>query len=149
MGFIPHPTIEFFGASPDGLVGEDGLLEIKCPYSTNVHLQRVAARVVPEEYKPQMLVQLLCTGRKWVDFVSYDPRLSGAWSPAKLFIARYEPTQDELNTALEQCETFLAEVKTRFDALARAVIKEKAPQPNFASTRPGAPNEAWVKAYAQ
>ena len=109
----------------------------------------MAAGIVPEEYKPQMLVQLLCIGRKWVDFVSYDPRLSGAWSPAKLFIARYEPTQDELNTALEQCETFLAEVKTRFDALARAVIKEKAPQPNFARTRPGAPNEAWVKAYAQ
>ena len=149
MGFIPHPTIEFFGASPDGLVGEDGLLEIKCPYSTNVHLQRVAAGVVPEEYKPQMLVQLLCTGRKWVDFVSYDPRLSGAWSPAKLFIARYEPTQNELNTALEQCETFLAEVRTRFDALARAVINEKAPQPNLARTRPDAPNEAWVKAYAQ
>ena len=38
VGFIPHPTIEFFGASPDSLVGEDGLLEIKCPYSTNVHL---------------------------------------------------------------------------------------------------------------
>lgn len=149
VGFIPHPTIEFFGASPDGLVGEDGLLEIKCPYSTNVHLQRVAAGIVPEEYKPQMLVQLLCTGRKWVDFVSYDPRLSGAWSPAMLFIARYEPTQDELNTALEQCETFLAEVKTRFDTLARAVIKEKAPQPNLARTRPDAPNEAWVKAYAQ
>lgn len=149
VGFIPHPTIKFFGASPDGLVGEDGLLEIKCPYSTNVHLQRVAAGIVPEEYKPQMLVQLLCTGRKWVDFVSYDPRLSGAWSPAKLFIARYEPTQDELNTALEQCETLLAEVKTRFDALARAVIKEKAPQPNLARTRPDAPNEAWVKAYAQ
>ena len=130
-------------------MGEDGLLEIKCPYSTNVHLQRVAAGVVPEEYKPQMLVQLLCTGRKWVDFVSYDPRLSGAWSPAKLFIVRYEPTQDELNTALEQCETFLAEVKTRFDALAIVVIKEKAPQPNLARTRPDEPNEAWVKAYAQ
>ena len=96
-----------------------------------------------------MLVQLLCTGRKWVDFVSYDPRLSGAWSPAKLFIARYEPTQNELNTALEQCETFLAEVRTRFDALARVVIKEKAPQPNLARTRPDEPNEAWVKAYAQ
>lgn len=149
VGFISHPTIEFFGASPDGLVGEDGLLEIKCPYSTNVHLQRVAAGIVPEEYKPQMLVQLLCTGRKWVDFVSYDPRLSGAWSPAKLFFARYEPMQDELNTALEQCETFLAEVKTRFDALARAVIKENAPQPNLARTRPDAPNESWVKAYAQ
>ena len=136
MGFIPHPTIEFFGASPDGLVGEDGLLEIKCPYSTNVHLQRVAAGVVPEEYKPQMLVQLLCTGRKWVDFVSYDPRLSGAWSPAKLFIARYEPTQDELNAALKQCETFLAEVKTRFDALAKAVIKGKVRKPKTAKARP-------------
>ena len=89
-----------------------------------------------DDYKPQMLVQLLCTGSKWVDFVSYDPRLSGAWSPAKLFIVRYEPTQDELNAALEQCEAFLAEVKTRFDALAKAVIKGKVRKPKTAKARP-------------
>ena len=96
---------------------------------------------MPEEYKPQMLVQLLCTGRKWVDFVSYDPRLSGAWSPAKLFIVRYEPTQDELNTALEQCETFLAEVKMRFDALARVVIKGKVAKPKPNRARPDEPDK--------
>ena len=124
-GFVPHPTIEFFGASPDGLIGDDGLIEIKCPFSTKVHLGRVAAGVVPDEYKPQMMVQLICTGRKWVDFVSYDPRLSGAWAPARFFCVRFEPTQDELNAALEQCTTFLTEVKTRFDALAKAVIKDR------------------------
>ena len=124
VGFIPHPTIEFFGASPDGLVAEDGLLEIKCPYSTNVHLQRMAAGVVPEEYKPQMLVQLLCTGRKWVDFVDYDPRLAGAWKPARLFIVRFEPTQEELAQTLAKCTEFLDTVKEKFDDLARKIIKE-------------------------
>lgn len=125
VGFIRHPEIDFFGASPDGLVGEDGLLEIKCPYSSAKHLQRVAAGVVPEEYKPQMLVQLLCTGRKWVDFVSYDPRLSGQWAAARLFKVRFEPTEDELSAALEECNAFLATVQERYDALCRGVLGEE------------------------
>ena len=124
VGFIPHPSVSYFGASPDGLVGEDGLLEIKCPYSSAKHLQRVAAGVVPEEYKPQMLVQLLCTGRKWVDFVSYDPRLSGQWAAARLFKVRFEPTEDELSAALEECKAFLATVQERYDALRRCVLGE-------------------------
>lgn len=123
-GFVPHPTIGFFGASPDGLVGDDGLIEIKCPYSTKIHLERVAAGVVPEEYRAQMLVQLLCTGRKWVDFVDYDPRLAGAWKTARLFIVRFEPTQEELAQTLTQCKEFLDAVKEKFDDLARKIIKE-------------------------
>lgn len=124
VGFIPHPSVSYFGASPDGLVGEDGLLEIKCPYSSQKHLARVAEGVVPEEYKPQMLVQLLCTGRKWVDFVSYDPRLSGQWAAARLFKVRFEPTEDELSAALEECKAFLATVQERYDALRRCVLGE-------------------------
>ncbi len=109
--------MSYFGASPDGLVGADGLLEIKCPYSSQKHLARVAEGVVPEEYKPQMLVQLLCTGRKWVDFVSYDPRIVGPWAKARFFLIRFEPTQAELSAALEECQKFLAIVDERLGAL--------------------------------
>ena len=97
------------GASPDGLIGDDGLLEIKCP-NTLTHIQRVRAGVVPDEYKPQMLVQLLCTGRKWVDFVDYDPRIPAQYASKRLLIVRYEPTAEELETASLRCQEFLAEV---------------------------------------
>ena len=118
VGFVPHPEIEYFGASPDGLVGDDGLLEIKCPYSSAKHLQRGIAGTVPEEYRPQMLVQLICTGRRWVDFVSYDPRLFGKWERARLFVVRYEPTQEERDAALAECKEFLEKVRDAYDKLA-------------------------------
>lgn len=73
-GFIPHPSIAMSGASPDGLVGDDGLIEIKCPKSTT-HLNTLLMSEVPSEYLPQMMWQLACTGRQWCDFVSFDPRL--------------------------------------------------------------------------
>lgn len=121
VGFIPHPEVEYLGASPDGLVGADGLIEIKCPYSSQKHLARVAEGVVPEEYKPQMLVQLLCTGRRWVDFVSYDPRIVGPWAKARFFLIRFEPTQAELSAALEECQKFLAIVDERLGALKKKI----------------------------
>lgn len=73
-GLIDHPTIPMSGASPDGLVGDDGLIEIKCP-NTTTHLNTILTGVAPAEYVPQMQWQMACTGRKWCDFVSFDPRL--------------------------------------------------------------------------
>lgn len=74
VDFIDHPTIPFFGASPDGkVIGTDGLLEIKCPTSAT-HFDYIIEGVVPEEYKPQMAVQMACTGAKWCDFLSFDNR---------------------------------------------------------------------------
>ena len=61
------------GASPDGLVGDKGLLEIKCPLTTT-HLGYIIKNKFPVKYKPQVQGQLLITGRQWVDFVSFDPR---------------------------------------------------------------------------
>ena len=75
-GFVFHPSIADFGASPDGLVGEDGLIEIKCPNSAT-HIETLISEKVPAKYVTQMQVQMLCTGRGWCDFVSYDPRLPG------------------------------------------------------------------------
>jgi hypothetical protein len=63
-----------FGASPDGLVGDDGLIEIKCP-NTATHIETLLSEAVPYKYVTQMQVQMLCTGRAWCDFVSFDPRL--------------------------------------------------------------------------
>lgn len=75
-GFVLHPRIKFFGASPDGLVGSDGLIEIKCP-NTATHIDTLLSEKVPSKYITQMHVQMICTGREWCDFVSFDPRLPG------------------------------------------------------------------------
>ena len=76
VAFIQHPEINGFGASPDGFVGSDGLIEIKCP-NTATHIETLLAEKVPSKYIIQMQVQMLCTGRAWCDFVSFDPRLPG------------------------------------------------------------------------
>ncbi|EAP7013730.1 exonuclease [Salmonella enterica] len=73
-GLIDHPAIKMSGASPDGLVDQDGQLEVKCPGS-QTHLNTILTKEVPSEYVPQITWQLACTRRKWCDFVSYDPRL--------------------------------------------------------------------------
>lgn len=106
VGFIDHPSIAMTGASPDGLIGPDGLLEIKCPDSKQ-HLSYLRGRMPPKKYQPQMAWQLICTGRKWCDFVSYDPRMPEG---LQLFVTRYTPTTAELATMEEEAKTFLSEV---------------------------------------
>ena len=71
--FIDHPTIQEFGCSPDGLVGADGLLEIKCP-SSATHWEYFKTKEPPKKYFIQMQAQMAVTGAKWCDFVSFDPR---------------------------------------------------------------------------
>lgn len=89
-GFVDHPTIEMCGASPDGLVGADGLIEIKCPNSAT-HMETILNQKVPAKYIPQMMWQMSCTGRNWCDFVSFDPRFP---ENLQIFIERviYDPT---------------------------------------------------------
>ena len=74
IAFVNHPTIGETGASPDGLVGDHGLIEIKCP-NTATHIETLIGGSVPAKYITQMQWQMACTGRKWTDFVSYDPRM--------------------------------------------------------------------------
>jgi hypothetical protein len=109
-GFILHPSIEFFGASPDAFISTDGLCEFKCP-TTAKHLRWILAGVVPEEHKPQMIAQIACTGREWVDFASFDPRV-----PAKqrLFVRRFVPTAEEIDLVETQATLFLQEVEALF-----------------------------------
>ena len=75
-GFIRHNEIDGAGASPDGLIGEEGLVEIKCPNSAT-HLKTLLNGKIAKKYILQMQFQMACTGRKWCDFVSYDPRFEG------------------------------------------------------------------------
>lgn len=105
VGFIDHPTIAMTGASPDGLVGADGLLEIKCP-NTATHIEYLLANKVPSKYKPQMAWQLACTGRQWVDFVSYDPRLPKNMG---IFLIRYVPEPGYLDMLEQAAKEFLRE----------------------------------------
>lgn len=107
IGFVKHPTIEWFGASPDGLVGDDGLVEIKNPNSAT-HLAYRKAGQAPAKYRYQMMAQLACTGRKWCDFVSFDSRLPES---KQLLVIRFEPDQKAMDAMLEQVQEFLAEVK--------------------------------------
>lgn len=105
-GFIPHPEVKYLGASPDGLIDDDGILEIKCP-NPATHISYLRGGVVPEEYRPQVLLQLVVTGRKWCDFVSYDPRAK----ELAFFCVRWAPTQEERDALLEECKKFLEETE--------------------------------------
>lgn len=106
-GFVQHPEIERFGASPDGLVGEFGLLQIKCP-TTATHLNWLLAGTIPLEHCPQMLAEMSCTGRDWCDFVSYDPRLRD--KHLQLFIRRFEREQLLVEALEREVERFNAEI---------------------------------------
>jgi putative phage-type endonuclease len=117
VGFVPHPTIEMAGASPDGLVGEDGLLEIKCP-NTATHIETLISKVVPGKYNTQMQFQMACTGRQWCDFVSFDNRLPEMF---QLFVTRVP--RDEVFIKLIESEIvqFIAELDDKINKL----MKEK------------------------
>ena len=73
VGFVEHPTVAMSGASPDGLVGDMGMVEIKCPNSAT-HLATLRGASIDGKYIKQMQWQMACTGRAWCDFASYDPR---------------------------------------------------------------------------
>lgn len=106
-GYVPHPFIAEAGASPDSFVGDDGLLEIKCPDTKN-HADVLLTEEIPEQYLSQCHWQMACTGRKWVDFVSFDPRMPG-WG--MVFIKRLE-RDDAIIAALEKDVTeFLVELR--------------------------------------
>lgn len=106
-GFVPHPSIADTGASPDGLVGDDGLVEIKCP-NTATHLETLLGASMPDKYFLQIQWQLACTGRQWCDFASYDPRLPESM---RLFVDRVK-RDDAAIAAIERDVTeFLNELR--------------------------------------
>ena len=122
IGFVEHPTIAMAGCSPDGLIGEDGLVEIKAP-NTATHIETLLGQAVPSKYITQMQFQMSCTGRAWCDFVSFDPRLPPAM---QLFVKRVPRDQAviaELETAVRE---FLSELDAKVAALTKLYQREAA-----------------------
>lgn len=122
VAFIDHPTIDMTGASPDGLVGSDGLIEIKCP-NTKTHIEYLESGTIPDKYLKQMHWQMICTGRDWCDFVSYDPRI--IVPEMRIKIDRIERSEILSAEITEEVMKFLAELAERETGL-RARYKEAA-----------------------
>ena len=106
IAFVEHPTIDNFGCSPDGLVINDGLVEIKCPNSAT-HWSYIKDGKAPPKYMLQIQTQLACTGRKWCDFVSYDPRMP---ERSQLLIVRVMRDEELIQTLEAEVRKFLEEV---------------------------------------
>ncbi len=116
-GFIDHPSIAMSGASPDGMVGSDGLLEIKCPNSAT-HIETLLSGKIDDKYAKQMMWQMACTGRKWCDFVSFDPRL-----PVELQMKqiRYMRSEDVIAEMEREVTAFLAEIDAKMESLKKLI----------------------------
>jgi len=113
-GLVEHEEIKNFGASPDGLVGDDGLIEIKCP-NTSTHVEFLRTGKIDGKYQIQMLVQMACTKREWCDFVSYDDRLPEQLSYKRVRFMRDDERIAEIESEVER---FLCEL----DALEKEML---------------------------
>jgi len=123
IGFVDHPSIENTGASPDGLVADDGMIEIKCP-NTATHLETLLGGPIPSKYYDQMQWQMECAGRQWCDFVSFDPRLPEAM---QMFVQRVDCDEARLieitagvATLLDQIESDITELRAKYEPQAEA-----------------------------
>lgn len=106
IDFVDHPSIEMTGCSPDGLVSEHGLVEIKCP-NTATHITTLLGGTIPGKYQLQMLWQMACTGRQWCDFVSFDPRMP---DDMRMFVQRLERDDAKIAEIAAEVGVFLGEV---------------------------------------
>ena len=122
VGFVHHPSIPFSGASPDGLIAWDGLVEIKCP-NTSTHIDTLLTGKVPSKYITQMMWQMACTGRDWCDFVSFDPRLP---EHMQLFVKRVEADPTLIASLEAEVSLFLGEVMATITQLTEIYQKEAA-----------------------
>ena len=113
VAFVPHPKIDRAGCSPDGLVGGDGLVEIKCP-NTATHLETLLGQAVPGKYETQMQFQMACTGRSYCDFVSYDPRMP---ENMRLFIKRVPRDDARIKELESEIAGFLLELAVKLSQL--------------------------------
>jgi len=113
VGFVPHPSIIMAGASPDGLVGDNGLLEIKCP-NTATHIETLLSETVPTKYYTQMQFQMACTEREWCDFVSFDNRLP---QELQLFVKRVPRDSMYIRLMEEEIVQFIAELDDKINKL--------------------------------
>lgn len=115
VGWIPHKSIQWTGCSPDGLVGIDGLVEIKCP-NTATHIDYLKAGFPPTDYQLQMLWQMECTCRDWCDFVSFDSRMPEKY---QLFVIRFDRDDKRLDEIRPEIVRFLDDVQETINELER------------------------------
>lgn len=113
VGFVTHPVISGFGASPDGLVGSAGLVEIKCP-NTATHIDTLLTETIPAKYVTQMQAQMACTGRAWCDYVSFDPRLPGEM---QMWVKRVDRDAEFIAAMEREIEAFLDELTDKLTSL--------------------------------
>lgn len=121
VGFCVHPEIEAAGASPDGLIADDGLVEVKCP-NTSTHINWLLGAKIDEKYVKQMMWQMTCTGRKYCDFVSYEPRLP---EPMCTFVQRIHRDDDVIADLESEARAFLKELDEK-EAQIRAKFEKAA-----------------------
>lgn len=113
VGFVIAPHFDMAGASPDGLVGENGLIEVKCP-NTATHIDTLLSEKIAQKYVDQMQFQMHCTATKWCDFVSYDPRLP---SDLSLWVKRIERDDKRITELTEGVTEFLADLEEKLARL--------------------------------
>jgi len=118
-GWVPHPEVEGAGCSPDGLVGDDGMVEIKCP-NTATHCDTLLGAEIDRRYLLQMQWQMECARRQWCDFISFDPRLP---LRMQLFVKRIERDDKLIEEIKLEVTKFLAELDLRIQ-----VLNEKYPE---------------------
>jgi putative phage-type endonuclease len=104
--FVIHPEHDFLAVTPDGYVGDDGLVEVKCPWQAGyTDYSR------KPEYRAQMQLQMACTGRAWTDFIVY--RATPRWSQSELFVTRLDADPKWLPKHLPALRAFIAEYREK------------------------------------
>lgn len=118
VGFTPHPTIGMSGCSVDGVVGDDGIVEFKCPDSKE-HIAALRGKPISGAYMTQMMWEMACTGRHWCDWVSFDDRLPESMC---LFVkrvprdnARIRELEIEVIKFLAEVDATVAELRARYE----------------------------------
>lgn len=111
--FINHPSIDFLGCSPDGLIGDEGGLEIKCPVNSSVHVETLK-NGMPDDHKYQVQFNMWNTNRKWWDFASYDPRMP---EHLQLYVERIYPDEEFISEMMPAIGLFLKETKELYNEL--------------------------------
>lgn len=122
VGLVTHPTIAHTHASPDGMIGDDGLLEIKCPQS-GTHMETLLSKKVPGKYMTQIQWQLCCTNRSWCDYLSFDPRFPDAM---QLFVKRVHRDDAAIADLETQVAEFLAETNRKVAELTDRYERKRA-----------------------
>lgn len=113
VGFVEHPSIANSGASPDGLIGDQGLIEIKCP-QTATHIETLLTETIAVRYIYQMQWQMACTGRQWCDFVSFDSRMP---PPMQMYCKRFQRNEKTIAELENAVRGFLREMEDKITAL--------------------------------